>query len=139
MDVPRGWDDDEERDIIVTTDGFVVCGFGYHRWAVATKNDHMLLSGSGPYDGDRLITTSYRSELGGIASGLAVINILARSGKIKVKSVKLVCNNEAAIRACTRKRMHSVFHRTEGDHDLISTVHYLQESWCQDIEVPDTI
>jgi hypothetical protein len=28
-----------------------------------------------------------------------------------------------------------VFHRTEGDHDLISTIHYLQEMWCQDTEV----
>jgi hypothetical protein len=29
-----------------------------------------------------------------------------------------------------------VFHRTEGDHDyLISTIHYLQEHWCQDTEV----
>lgn len=28
-----------------------------------------------------------------------------------------------------------MFHRTEGDHDLISTIHYLQESWCQDIDV----
>jgi hypothetical protein len=28
-----------------------------------------------------------------------------------------------------------VFHRTEGDHDLISTIDYLQEHWCQDTEV----
>jgi RecA-family ATPase len=52
-----------------------------------------------------------------------------------VKSVKLVCDNEAAIKACKRKRTQSVFHRREGDHDLISTMHYLQESWCQDTEV----
>jgi hypothetical protein len=31
--------------------------------------------------------------------------------------------------------MQSVFHRTEGDHDLISAIHYLQENWCQDIDV----
>jgi hypothetical protein len=46
-----------------------------------------------------------------------------------------VCDKEAEIKACKRKRTHSVFHRTEGDHDLISTIHYLQESWCQDIKV----
>jgi hypothetical protein len=79
--------------------------------------------------------TSYRSELGGISSGLAVICTLVRSGKIKEKSVKLVCDNEAAIKACKRKRTQSVFHRTEGDHDFISTMHYLQEHWCQDTEV----
>jgi ribonuclease HI len=94
-----------------------------------------MLSGGGPDDGDQLIMTSYRSELGGIDSGLAVIDTLARSGKIKVTSVKSFCDNEAEIKACKRKRTQSVFHRTEGDHDLISTIHYLQEIWCKDIDV----
>jgi ribonuclease HI len=95
----------------------------------------VVLKGGGPADRDQLLMTSYRSELGGIASGLAVIGTLVRSGKIKVKSVKLVCNNEAAVKACTRKRTQSIFHRTEGDHDLISTIHYLQDNWCQNFEV----
>jgi hypothetical protein len=82
--------------------------------------------GGGPDDGDQLLMTSYRSELGGIASGLAIIGTLVRSGKIKVKSVKLVCDNEAAIKACNRKRTQSVFHRTECNHDLISTINHLQ-------------
>jgi RNA binding exosome subunit len=34
-----------------------------------------------------------------------------------------------------RKRTQSVFHRTEGDNDVISMIHYLQESWFQDTEV----
>jgi hypothetical protein len=46
-----------------------------------------------------------------------------------------VCDNEAAVKVCTRKRTQSVFHRTEGDHDLVSTIQYLQENWCQDLEV----
>jgi hypothetical protein len=49
----------------------------------------MMLSGGGLDDGEQLLMTSYRSELGDIASGLTVIGILARSGKIKVRSVKL--------------------------------------------------
>jgi hypothetical protein len=52
--------------------------------------------------------TSYRSELGGIARGLAVIDTLVRSGKIKVKAVKFVCDNEAAIKACNIKLTQSV-------------------------------
>jgi hypothetical protein len=56
--------------------------------------------------------TSYRSELGGIASGLAVIGTLVRSGKIKVKTVKFVCDNEAVIKACKIKGTQSVFHIT---------------------------
>jgi hypothetical protein len=85
----------------------------------------VLLKGGGPDEGYQLLMTSYRSELGGIASGLSVIGTLVRSGKIKVKSVKLVCDNEAAVKICTRKRTQSVFHRTEGDHDLVSTYSYL--------------
>jgi ribonuclease HI len=125
----------EEHDIIVTTDGSVVFGVRYHSWVVATDNEQVLLTGGGPDDGDQLLMTSYRYELGGIASGLAVIGTSVRSRKIKVKSVKFVCDNEAAIKACKRKRTQSVFHRIEGDHDLISTIHYLQEHWCQDTEV----
>jgi hypothetical protein len=64
----------------------------------------MLVYGGGPDDGDHILTTSYHSELGSIAAGLAVIGALARSGKAKVKSVKLVCDNEAAIKACKRTR-----------------------------------
>jgi hypothetical protein len=79
--------------------------------------------------------TLYRSEIGGIASGVAVIGTLVRSGKIKVKTVKFVCYNEAAIKASRRKRTQSVFHRTEGDHDLISTILFLQEHWCQDTDI----
>jgi ribonuclease HI len=95
----------------------------------------VLVSGGRPDDGDQLLATSYRSELGGIVSGLAVIGTLERYGKIKVRSVKLVCDSDAAIKAYKRKCTQSVFHSTEGDQDLISTIHYLQESWCQDIDI----
>jgi hypothetical protein len=95
----------------------------------------VILKGGGPDDRDQLLMTSYRSELGGIASGLAVIGTLVRSGKIKVQSVKLVCDNDAAVKVCTRKRTQSIFHRTEGDHDLVSTIQYLEDTWCQDVDI----
>jgi hypothetical protein len=120
MDVPMEWDNSEEHNIIVATDGSVVFGFGYHSWVFTTNNEHILLSGGGPDDGDQRLMTSYRSELGGIASGLAVIGKLARSVNIEVKAVKLVCDNKAAIKACKRRPTQSGFHRTEGGHDLIS-------------------
>jgi ribonuclease HI len=135
IEVPRGLSFTDEHDIIVATDGSVVFGVDYHSWVVATDNEQVLLMDSGPYDWDQLIMTSYRSELGGIVSGLVVIGTLVRSIKIKVKSVKLVCDNEAAIKSCNIKRTQSVFHRTEGDCDLISTIHNLQESWYQDTKV----
>jgi hypothetical protein len=126
LEVPHGMDVTLDQYLIVATDGYIVFGVGYHIWAVATDKEHILLTGGGPDDGDQLLMTSYRSELGGIAIGLAVIGTLFRFRKIKVKTAKFVCDNEAAIKACRRKRTKRVFHRTEGDHDLISTIHFLQ-------------
>jgi hypothetical protein len=103
IELPNGMDVTDKQDIIVATDGSGVFGVGCHSWIVATDK------GGGPVDGDQLIMISYRSELGVIASGLAVLGKLIRSGKIKVKSVKLVCDNEAAIKACKRKRKQSMF------------------------------
>jgi ribonuclease HI len=131
----NGTEETEEQDLIVDTEGSVVFGVGYHSWVVVTDNEKVLLKGGGPDDGDQLLMTSYRSELGGITSGLAVIGTLVRSGKIKVKSVKLVCDNEAAVKVCTRKITLSIFYRTEGDHYLVSTIQYLQDTWCQDFDI----
>jgi ribonuclease HI len=135
LELLNGSEENEEQYLIVATDGSVVFGVGYHSWVVVTDNEKVLLKGGIPYDGDQLLMTLYRSELGGIASGLSVIGTLIRSGKIKVKSVKLVCDNEAAVKVCTRKITQSVFHRTEGDHDLVSTIQYLQDTWCQYVDI----
>jgi hypothetical protein len=126
IEVSNKMDVIEEQDIIVATYRSVVFGVGYHRWVVTTDNEQVILMDGGPYDGYQLLMVSYRSELGGIASELAVISTLVRFGKIRVKSVKLVCNNEAAIKAFKRKHTTSVFQITEVDHDLISTIHYLK-------------
>jgi hypothetical protein len=40
----------------------------------------VILSGGGPDDGEPLLMTSYRSELGGLASALAVLGMLETSG-----------------------------------------------------------
>jgi hypothetical protein len=135
LEVLNGAESNEEQDLIVATDGSVVFGVGYHRWVVATDNDKLILKGGGPDDGYQLLMTSYSSEVGGIASGLAVIGTLVRSGKIKVKSVKLVCDNEAAVKVCTRQKTKIVFHRTKGEHDLVSTIHFFEDTWCQDIDI----
>jgi hypothetical protein len=103
---------------------------------VVSENEHILVTGGDRDDGDQLLMNLYHSERGGISSVLAVIGALARSGKVTVRSVKLACDNEAAIKVCKRTRKHhSVFHRKEGDHNLSSTIRYLQESWCQDTEI----
>jgi hypothetical protein len=135
LELRNGKEETEEQYIIVDTYGLVVFGVGYHSQVVATDNEKVILKEGGPDDGDQLLIMSYRSELGGIMSGLEVIGTFVRSGKIKVRSVRLVCDTEAAVKSCTRKRTQIIFHRTEGDHDLISTIQYLQDSWFQDLEV----
>jgi hypothetical protein len=56
------------------------------------------VSEGAPDDRDQLLITLYRYELGGITSGLAVSGALERSGRIKVLYVKIVRDNEAAIK-----------------------------------------
>jgi hypothetical protein len=79
--------------------------------------------------------TSYRSELGGIVAGLTILGNLLQSGLINARSIKFICDNSAAILASKRELTQSIFHRTEGDHDLIATMKYLQHNWCNNTEV----
>jgi hypothetical protein len=61
LELLNGTEETEEQDIIVATDGSVVFGVEYHSWVIATYNEKVLLKGGGPYDGDQLPMTSYRS------------------------------------------------------------------------------
>jgi hypothetical protein len=90
----------------------------------------MLLAGDGLDDSLGKYMTSYISELGGIIEGLAVLGTLTQSGLINVRSTKFICDNNASILASKRYPTQSIFHRTEGDHDLIATMKYLQHTWC---------
>jgi hypothetical protein len=89
------------------------------------------MAGGGPDDGTQEMT-SYWSELGGIATGLGVLATLSRPGLILIRSVTLICDNPAAVLASKRDLTPSVFHRTESDFDLITTIKYLEEEWCRD-------
>jgi hypothetical protein len=66
--------------------------------------------------------TSYRSELGGICAGLVAIGILARSGRINLDSVTMVCDNEAAVKRCNQKLTASIYHNTEFDWDVFKKI-----------------
>jgi hypothetical protein len=108
---------------------------GYHSWVVSTKDEEIIISGGGPDDGAPNHMTSYRSKLGGICAGMAVIGTMERSGKINMRSVRFVCDNEAAVKRCNQKQTKSVLHNTEGDWDLVSTYQDIKRQWCANIEV----
>jgi uncharacterized protein YozE (UPF0346 family) len=131
----RGWDITEPKDIIVATDGSVLFGVGYHSWVFSTSDEDILLTGGGPDDGDPLLMTSYRSELGGLSAGLAVLGTLARSGLINIRLVKFVCNKKSVILARNIQPTNSIFHKTERDFDVISTIQELQEMWCNNLYI----
>jgi ribonuclease HI len=111
----------------------VLFGVGYHSWLIATKIEKVILRGGGPEDGSPLYMTSYQSELGGICAGLAAIRVLARSSRINLCSVKMVYDNEAAVKSCNQKLTASIYNNTKCDWDLLKTYHTLREEWCQDI------
>jgi hypothetical protein len=132
---PIQWDVTKEMDLIIATDGSVLFGVGYHSWLLATGTEDILLAGDGTDDGPGRYMTSYRSELGGIIAGLAVLGTLLWPGRINARSIKFICDNSAAILASKRDATQSIFHRTEGDHDLIATMKYLQHNLCNNTEV----
>jgi hypothetical protein len=131
---PRQWDATKEVDLIIATDGSVLLGVGYHSWIIATESEDILLAGGGPDYGPGKYMTSYRSELGGIIAGIAVLGTLLQSGLINARRIKFRCDNSADILESKRELRQSIFHRTEGDHDFIATVKYLQHNWCNNTE-----
>jgi hypothetical protein len=74
------FDLDESVDLIIATNGSVLFGAGYHGWVLSTKEETIILRGGGPGGGIQSLMTSYRSELGGLVAGLAVLGTLFRSG-----------------------------------------------------------
>jgi hypothetical protein len=132
---PTGWDPTTPVNIIIVTDGSVTLGIGYHSWIVATEEEDIVLQGGRPYDGDLFLMQSYRSDLGGVAAGLAVLGTLSRSGLIKIASTTFLCDNGSAVLWTNRPLIDSIFHRIEGDHGLVSTIKDLQENWCRGLDI----
>jgi hypothetical protein len=129
LTLPADFDPTEPQDLIVATDGSELFDVGYRIWVVSTKDEEIIISGGGPDDGAQNQMTYYRSELGGVCAGMAVIGTMARSGKINIRSVRFVCDNESAVKRCNKKQTKSVFHNTEGDWDLVSTYRDLKRQW----------
>jgi hypothetical protein len=129
------WDNTKEVDLIISTDGSVLFGVGYHSLLIAMKDKYTLLAGGGPDDGPGRYMTSCRSELGGIIAGLTVLGTILCSGRTNVRSIKFICDNSAAIMASKRDLTQSIFHRIEGNHDLITMMKYLQLNWFNNTQV----
>jgi hypothetical protein len=77
--------------------------------------------------------TSYRSELGGLVAGLAVLGTLFFSVTMSKQSIIFICNNESAVTAERRPKSESIFHNTICDWDLIATIQDLIVGWCKGI------
>jgi hypothetical protein len=88
--LPNNWDATTPVDIIVATYGSVLFVVGCHSWILALDNEDIIISGGGPYDRASTYMTSYRSELGGIISGLAAIGMLHWSVLVCLCHIKFV-------------------------------------------------
>jgi hypothetical protein len=45
-------------------------------------------------------------------------------------------DNESAVLSNNRPLTDTIFHRIEGDHDVVSTIKDLQENWCRGLDIP---
>jgi hypothetical protein len=133
LPTPPPFDLDEPVDLIIATNGSVLFGVGYHDWVLATKEETILLRGGGPDDGIQSLMTSYRSELGGLVAGLAVLGTLFCSGAMNIRSIRFICDNESAVTAARRPKSESIFHNTRCDWDFIATIQDLIVRWCKGI------
>jgi hypothetical protein len=79
--------------------------------------------------------TSYRSELGGMVAGLAVLGTLFRSGDLNIRSIRFICDNGSAVTAARRPKSESILHNTRCDWDLIATIQDLIVRWCKGISL----
>jgi hypothetical protein len=70
-----------------------------------------------------------------VAAGLAGLGTLSRSGLINIASTTFLCENASAILSANRPLTDSIFHRIEGDNDLVSTIKDLQENWCRGMDI----
>jgi hypothetical protein len=70
-----------------------------------------------------------------VAAGLTVLGTLRRSGLIYIASTTFLCNNKSSILSTNRPLKDIIFHRIEGDHDLVSTIKDLQENWCRGLDI----
>jgi hypothetical protein len=77
--------------------------------------------------------TSYRSELGGLVAGLAVLGTLFRSGTMNIRSIRFICDNESAVTAARRQKSESFFYNTRCDWDLIAMIQDLIVRWCKGV------
>jgi hypothetical protein len=88
-----------------------------------------------PDDGDLSLMQLYRSELGDVATGLVVLGTLSRSGLINIASTTFLCDNSSAILSANWPLPDSIFHRIEGDHELVSTIKDLQDNRCRGLDI----
>jgi hypothetical protein len=86
---PRQWENTKEVDLIIATNGSLLFGVGYYIWILASETEDILLAGGVPDNGPGRYMTSYRSVLGWIIAGLAVLGTLIRSGRINARCKKI--------------------------------------------------
>jgi len=72
-------------------------GTACQAWLFADREGHVLWQGAGPVDGNPEWVTSYRSELGGIAIILYLLQQMVEHLGISVGSVTLYCDNQGAL------------------------------------------
>ena len=72
-------------------------GIGSHAWIFSTPEGEILLKGAEPIDCNPRTLSSYRTELGGLAAVLYVLQIIVQVFEVETGVVTLYCDNKSAL------------------------------------------
>ena len=101
-------------------------GKGSHGWLFSDSDGNILWSGSGPIDCHPDLLSSYRSELGGILTILAILKMIIDSYEITAGSITLYCNNQGALdNVFDKQPKRGIFPLLQRDFELLGSARSL--------------
>ena len=92
---------------------------GSHGWVMANGGKKLLLQGAGPVDGHPKLTSSYRSELGGLLAVLYTIYRVCQYYQVTSRKVTYHCDNKGVLNNVFSQTPPGISPYLQPDEDLL--------------------
>jgi hypothetical protein len=98
---------------------------GSHGWVLASADKAILLQGAGPGDGHPKLTSSYRSELGGLLAVLYLIHRICHHYQVQGGQLKYHCDNRGVLKNVFSSATPGIAPYLQADADLVMEARHL--------------